>query len=93
MKICRDCACENVCSIRHKLDECACNEAFFKVDAAKELTKLKSHIKHKSVRINSFDNLMIESSELINFIDERISDLTKHRSKCDGCHPSCSEEC
>ena len=71
-KLCKDCACENVCGITHLPEDKACG-FYYRADAITELEKLKAEIK---------DNYTTDVAEdIIWLIDEHIKEL-KGENKC-----------
>lgn len=46
-KLCKDCACENVCGITHLPEDKACG--YYKADAITELEKIKERVKQRKI--------------------------------------------
>lgn len=78
-KLCKDCACENVCSITHLPEDKACG-FYYKAETVTELEKIKTEIDDLD---RHFDNdyfsgnkeSMFKCNEVFEILDKRIAEL------------------
>ena len=76
-KLCKDCACENVCGITHPTENKACE--YYKPDAVTEIEKIKIKMVEKYKNNQYMDNYTIGVVHKI--IDERIAELKGENSE------------
>ena len=76
-KLCKDCACENVCGITHLPEDKAC--VYYKAEAVTELEKIKADFEEiKGPRDNPYNNkteYSVSMKELREVFDKHISEL------------------
>lgn len=72
-KLCKDCACENVCGITHLPEDKACIE-FYKADAITELEKLKTEFEEDYIYDWGRFKMLYRRS-VLEIVDKHIAEL------------------